>query len=109
MKAWAKRLWDTARQRVRGVADDFSSPTATPAELNPLANDQGAALRITHINNIKITYGDPVDLDDYTVTVDVGDLVTVTAVGGYQGPVVFKYTFTDGRTSGVAQIVGEFT
>lgn len=109
MKAWAKHLWNKARQRIRGVADDFASPTATPAVLNPLANDQGAKLRITHIFNRPVTHGVAIDLGDYTVTVAVGDVVTVASVASYVGRVAFTYTFTDGKTSGVAQIVGEFT
>lgn len=109
MRRWVRQYWHRINQRVRGVADGFVSPTATPAVLNPLANDQGASLRITHINNRPVVIGVPLDFTTHTVTVALGGVVTITAVGGFTGRVSVAYTFTDGRTSGVAQLVGEFT
>lgn len=103
------QIWQKVRERTRGVSDRFSAPTAEVVTISPLRNDQGAGLRLTHINNRPVVVDEPIDLTDFTVTVSASASVVIESVGSYTGPVRFSYRFTDGRTSGVAQIVGTFT
>lgn len=107
MRARVRQIWDKLRQRVRGVGDSFSVSNASPVTLTPLANDQGSGLRITHVNNRLVVQGEVLDFSDFEVTVS-GNELSVEALNGYTGPVHLTYRFTDGRTSGVAEIVGEF-
>lgn len=111
MKRWLKasHWWSRARKRVRGVRDGFTTPSATPKIIFPLRNDQGANLRITHINNVPAVLSTPIDLGDYTVTLGPNGQLTVAAQGGWTGDVAFRYYFTDGRTSGAGEVKGEFT
>lgn len=108
-KLWLRHYWKKIQRRLRGVRDSFSVATAATAAFYPLANDQGGQLRITHISSVPIVVDEAIDLGNYTVTVAADNEITVASVASYVGPVRFTYKFTDGRSMGLGEVVGEFT
>ncbi|MFZ5551218.1 MAG: Ig-like domain-containing protein, partial [Pseudomonadota bacterium] len=90
------------------VAGDDRATVAedTPTTLDLLGNDSdadGDALVISHIGGQPVTPGTPVALTDAagqpvgSVTINLDGTVTFTPAPGYNGPVDFEYTVTDGQ------------
>ncbi|OYT97801.1 MAG: hypothetical protein CFE40_14810, partial [Burkholderiales bacterium PBB1] len=89
------------------------TPEDTPVVINLLGNDtdaDGEPLTVSQINGQPVTVGTPVTLLDNvgntigTVTLNPDQTVTFDPAPGYNGPVDFTYTVTDGTSSDTANV-----
>lgn len=101
-----RRLIALKRGRLRATGETVSVTVDTPKEIFPLRNDQGAKLRITHIDDLPISDGgSAVDVAHGQVDLDDG-MLTFTPDSAYTGTFAFRYTVTDGKSSRVGTIKG---
>lgn len=101
-----RRLIALKRGRLRAGGETLAVAIDTPKEFYPLRNDQGRAMRVTHIDDMPIIDGGgPVDVVNGQVELD-GDMLTFTPDSLYAGPFVFRYTITDGQQSRTATVKG---
>ena len=87
--------------------DNGLTPENTPVVLNLLANDtdpDGEPLTITEIDGQPISVGNPVTLPEGVVSLNPDGTVTFTPNLGFNGPVDFPYTVTDGTTPTEGQV-----
>ena len=95
------------------IDDNATTPEDTPVTLAVLGNDtdpDGEPLTVTEINGQPVTVGTPVDLLDAVgnpigqVTLNADGTLTFDPVPGFNGPVDFTYTVSDGTASDVGKV-----
>ena len=95
------------------IDDSGTTPKDTPVTLDLLGNDSdpdGDPLEITEINGTPVTVGTPVEIlgSDGNpigeVTLNPDGTVTFDPAPGYEGPVDFEYTVSDGTAEDTANV-----
>lgn len=79
----------------------FSTRIDEETAIDPLANDLGAGLTISRVNDVPISMAMPVDVGSGWVQLREDGWLTVTPDAGYRGPIAFEYTAA-GAEGGVA-------
>ena len=77
---------------VLAAENAFSTRVDEETAINPLANDLGAGLTISRINDVPISMATPVDVGSGWVQLREDGWLTVTPDAGYRGPIAFEYT-----------------
>ncbi|MFD2451596.1 Ig-like domain-containing protein [Ideonella paludis] len=95
------------------IDDSALTPVGTPVTIPVLGNDtdpDGEPLTVTQVDGKPISPGNPVSLTDPvgnpigTVALNPDGTLTFTPAPGYEGPVDFPYTVTDGTTTDTANV-----
>ncbi|MFD2451599.1 Ig-like domain-containing protein [Ideonella paludis] len=95
------------------IDDSALTPVGTPVTIPVLGNDtdpDGEPLTVTQVDGKPISPGNPVSLTDPvgnpigTVALNPDGTLTFTPAPGYEGPVDFPYTVTDGTTTDTGNV-----